>query len=144
MLDQVTDQLLGPAIPDQGPDRHFYGERLAALAGALTPHAALATLSGETPRMAKIGQGIQAFVRLQPDIAASTAVAAVRTAFGHKFFAPETGAARSTIPGHDSYGHFIDELHLCLWSLEDFLLSTKKPRTATGLFSNRCRIQHRL
>ena len=88
--------------------RHRRRDRCSVITAA-----ALAVLTLVGARNAKISQRIHAFDRSQIHAAAKAAVAAVRAAEGHKFFAPETDAAAAAVAGlHLEFG-FVDEFHGC-------------------------------
>jgi hypothetical protein len=67
--------------------------------------------------VAKIEEGGESRVDLDPDIAAVAAVAAVRSAEGDIFFAAEGKAAAAAVAGFDENLDFIYELHGSVFSL---------------------------
>jgi len=81
------------------------------VAGAVVAAAALAVLAPIGARDAKVREGIHALDALQVHAAAETAIAAIGTAEGHEFLAPETQTAATAVTGvHFEFG-FVDELH---------------------------------
>ena len=52
-----------------------------------------------------------ASVGAEDDVTALATVAAVRSAFGNKFFPPKADAARAAMPGFYKYFCFVNKLH---------------------------------
>ena len=76
---------------------------VSVCAGALRPHAVLARAGKEMLLEPKIDQRVQPAHGLGPDIAATTAIAAVRAAIFDEFLAPERDAARAAPAGANIY-----------------------------------------
>ncbi|MNE53136.1 hypothetical protein D3C80_1478440 [compost metagenome] len=110
-LGQVADDFLGAGIDHRGADRHRQGHVFTLAPGAVLAATVLPALGIETAGVAIIHQGVEVAVGLEPDRAAVTAVAAIRTTIGHEFFAAKTHAAVATVTGLHMDGHFIDEFH---------------------------------
>src|SRR3546814_13482450 len=75
------------------PDHHVG----AGTAIFLAAHAVFATLGTELPLMAKVNQGIQILVGLDPDTAAIATLTAVRPTTRDSLFAPKAGAAVAAV-----------------------------------------------
>jgi hypothetical protein len=75
------------------------------------PFAVSAVFGTETARIPVIGKGEKAFIRLQYDIAAVSAVTAVRAAFGYIFFSTEADATVATLSGGKKYFCRIYKFH---------------------------------
>src|SRR5690606_16141507 len=76
--------------------------------------AALAVVAGlglEMLLVAEVDQGVQPIGRLDPDVAALAAVAAVGAAVGNEFFATERDGARAAVAGANIDLGLIEELH---------------------------------
>ena len=116
VLGEVADLLVGIDVGNHGAYRHADGDVLAALAGHLPTHAVFAAHGAEHALMAEIDKGVEAFIGKQPDAAAVGTVTAVGTAKGDEFLAAEADAAVAAVAGLDSYGGFVDELHV--WGRE--------------------------
>jgi hypothetical protein len=71
-----------------GTQRHLDIQVFTTFAGAIAATTTFTAFSLETPREAKIGQGIEIGVPNQIDTAAITAVTAIRTTEFDVFFAP--------------------------------------------------------
>ena len=111
VLGEITNLLGGFHVHDNGADRHANGGIAACLAGHLPAHAVLAALGAKLALVAKIDQGVQAFVGDQPDAAAGRAITPIRTAKWNEFLAAKADAAIAAIAGLDANTGFIDELH---------------------------------
>src|SRR5690606_14626769 len=61
--------------------------------------------------VAEVDQGVQPIGRLDPDVAALAAVAAVGAAVGNEFFATERDGARAAVAGANIDLGLIEELH---------------------------------
>ena len=96
---------------DLGADGHLDDEVLAAGAGAVRAGAALAARGAEMLGVAEVDQRIEAGHRLEDDIAALAAVAAVGPAEFDELLAPEADRARSAGAGlHVDLG-LVEEMH---------------------------------
>src|SRR5690606_15025139 len=82
----VTEQFLGIRLVDTGAHRHTDLEVGAAGTGAVTLAAVGAGLRAVARLEAEVDQGIEIVVGDQPDAAAITAIAAIRTAAIDEFF----------------------------------------------------------
>ena len=110
-IGQVRQHLIGIHIDDGSPHRHQQHHVIGGFAGHLTPLAGLAIAGLENALVAVIHQGVQIGIRLHHHTAASPAVAAIRPAEFHVFFAAETQAAITALTGVNFNGGFIDKLH---------------------------------
>jgi hypothetical protein len=96
---------------DLRADRHFYHQVVRALAGAVLAHAVTAALRLEVLCVAKIDQGVEAGNRLEHDVPALAAVAAVRTAILDEFLSPEADRAGAAGAGlHVDLG-LVEKMH---------------------------------
>src|SRR6185312_14259582 len=110
-LGHVVEHRLAGLVEDLGADRHLDHAILALVAGAARAHAVMAVLGPEMLRVAEIDQGVEVGHRLDPDIAAAPAIAAVGAAELDEFLAPERDAARPAMAaGHVDLG-LIEKLH---------------------------------
>jgi hypothetical protein len=75
------------------------------------PFAVSAGFSTKPARIPVIGKGEKAFIRLQHDIAAVSAVTAVRTSFGYIFFSTEADTPVATLSGGKKYFCRIYKFH---------------------------------
>src|SRR5579871_6224168 len=98
---QVGEERLSVVGEDLGADRQLDDEILAARAGAVGAGAALAALGAEMLGVAKVDQRIEAGDRLEDDVAALAAVAAVGTAELDEFFAAKADRPGAAGPGTD-------------------------------------------
>src|SRR5580704_2525306 len=80
-----------------GPDRHAQHDIAPTGAAALAPGAAAPVLRPEMLLVAVVDQGVEIIERLENDIAALAAIAAVGTAELDEFLAPEAGRAGAAI-----------------------------------------------
>ena len=96
---QVGEQArrIGICIPNLRPDGHAYDYILAVRAMLESGHAVAAVAAGKSSLVSKCEQRVDVLVAERDDIAASAAVAAVRSAARHELFAPSADAAISAI-----------------------------------------------
>lgn len=90
-----------PLVDNPGPDRHFYRHVFTTLTGTVAALAILPAFGAERFFKTVVDQGIQVLVRFQPDIAAVTAIAAVRAAFRNIFLAAEAYATIAAVTCYD-------------------------------------------
>ena len=98
----------------------------------------LATLGFELAGVAEIDQGIEAGIGQCVHVAATAAIAAVRTTKLFVFLVPERGAAIATVASSDFDRGFINKLHWPL-SIPGECPSTQKP-AYSGLLWNQERL----
>ena len=103
----IRDDLAGRQLPDNGALRHFQDQVLSPFARAAFLFAVFAVLGFVFADMPEIHQGIQAFIYLQIDTAAVTAVTPVRTAGRNEFFPAEGYVSVSPFAAADNYLCFI-------------------------------------
>ncbi|MCY1236842.1 hypothetical protein D9M72_495150 [compost metagenome] len=107
----VDDQRLVVFLEDLGADRHLQRHVVAAGAGAVATHAVLAGLGLEVLLVAEVDQGVETVDGLHPDIAAATAIAAVRSAELDELLAPERDGACAAVAGADIDFRFVEKFH---------------------------------
>ena len=113
VVGQVCDNKAALGVLDDGAQRHLDDKvlRVFAVAQACT---ALATLRGHILALiAEIHQGGQMVVRHKDDVAAPTAIAAVRAACGHEFFAVEAHRTIAALARMEPYRGDVDKVGLC-------------------------------
>ncbi len=93
-LGEVGEDMLLVVVQDLRADRDLDDEVVAARAGPVAAGAALAARRPEMLGVAKVDQGVEALDRLEDDVAALAAVAAVRAAIFDIFLAPEAEPRR--------------------------------------------------
>src|SRR5690606_10320778 len=111
MRGQVPKLLAGGEISHDGADRDLDGDAFAAPAIHLAALTVLAPLGSKDALVAKISEGVDALVGLQPDAAAIAAIAAVGTAARHVFLAAEAHRAVAAVAGNDLDHRFVYEFH---------------------------------
>ena len=110
----IAHGLAGALVDNPGADRHFYRHVFTTLTGTVAALAILPTFGAERFFKTVVDQGVQVLVRFQPDIAAITAIAAVRTAFRNILFAAEAYATIAAVTCYDQDRCFIYKLHFTL------------------------------
>ena len=108
---EIGEQRLLVLVEDLRADRHLQHDVVAAGAVAVLAHAVAAALGLEVLRVAVVDQGVEAVHRLDDDVAAAAAVAAVRAAELDELLAPERDAAVAAVAGADVDLGFVEELH---------------------------------
>ncbi len=108
---QVADQRLVVLREDLGSGRHFQRHVGALGAGHVAAHAMRAGLGLEMLLVAIVDQRVQPVDRLQPDIAAAAAIAAIRPAELDEFFAPERHRTGAAVAGADVNLGLIEKFH---------------------------------
>ena len=93
------------------PTGTLIDEIVAAGAGAVRPGAALAARGPEMLGVAEVDQGVEAVDRLEDDVAALAAVAAVGAAIFDIFLAPEADRAGAAGAGADEDLGLVEEVH---------------------------------
>ena len=96
---------------DLGADRDLDDEIVAAGAGAVGAGAALAARGAEMLGVAKVDQGVEAGHRLEDDVAALAAVAAVRSAEFDELLAPEADRAGAAGARADEDLGLVEKMH---------------------------------
>ena len=114
MLSHIAHDFAGALIDNTGPYRHFDRHVFTTFTGTVATLAILSTLSAEGFFKTVIDQGVQVFVRFQPDITTITTVAAVRAASRDIFFTAEANATIAAITCYDQDCCFINKLHFTL------------------------------
>ena len=110
-LGEVGEDMLLVVGQDLGADRHLDDQILAAGAGLVAAGAALAARRPEMLGVAKVDQRIEALDRLEDDVAALAAVAAVGPAIFDELLAPEADRARPARAGADVDLGLVEEMH---------------------------------
>ena len=108
---EVGEDMLLVVGEDLGSDRDLDDEVVAAGAGAVLARAALAARSPEMLGVAEVDQRIEAVDRLEDDVAALAAVAAVWAAIFDIFLAPEADRAGAAGAGADEDLGLVEEVH---------------------------------
>ena len=121
-LGQVADQRLVVFLVDLRAGRHLQRDVGALGAGHVAAHAVHAGLGLEVLLVAVVDQRVQPVDRLDPDVAAAPAVAAVRPAELDEFLAAERHRAGAAVAGADVDFRLVEEFHLndndlLLWNL---------------------------
>ena len=114
VLGHITHRLAGALIDDASPYRYLHRYVFTAFTGTVTALTVLPALSAERLLKTVVDQGVEVFVRLKPDVAAVTAVTAVRAASRDIFFAAEANATIAAIACYDQDRCFINKLHFTL------------------------------
>src|SRR5690606_9937119 len=96
---------------DLRADRHLQRHAGAVRAGAVAAHAMRADGRLEVLLEAEIDQRVEAVDGLHPHVAAAPAVAAVRAAEFHEFFAAERDSPCPAVAGAEIDFCFVQELH---------------------------------
>ena len=121
LFGQVADQRLVILGINLRAGRHSQRHIGALGAAAVAAHAMDAGLGAKMLLVAIVDQRVQTVDHLDPDIAATTAIATVRPAEFDEFLAPERDGTRAPIAGADVNLGLIEEFHrktrfLLLWS----------------------------
>ena len=103
--------LAGFKVLYQSSGRYDDLKILRAAAGALVARAVPAVLGDLMLPVFQIQQGMMRFCRPQNDVAALTAITAIRTAFGDELFPPEAHASRAAVSPPDKYLCFVNKSH---------------------------------
>jgi len=112
---QVGDHVAAVQVRDYGADRHPQDQILGTLAVAVRAAPLFAVVGLEFARIAVIDQGVDVAVGYGVDAAATTAVAAIRSAERDELFAAERGGPVATLAGDHFDFCFVDEFHeVCL------------------------------
>ena len=113
VVGQVGDDKAALCVLDHSAQRHLDDQILGIFAVAQAC-AALAALRGHILALiAEVHQGGQMVVRHKDDVAAPAAVAAVRAACGHEFFAVEAHRAIAALARMEPYRGDVDKVSLC-------------------------------
>ena len=110
-LGEIGEDMLLVVGKDLGADGNLDHQVLASGAGLVAPGAALAAGRLEMLGVAKVDQRIEALDRLEDDVAALAALAAVRTAIFDIFLAPEADRARPSAARADEDLGLVEEMH---------------------------------
>ena len=110
-LGQVTDQRLVVVLVDLRAGRDLQRHVGALGAGHVAAHAVHAGLGLEMLLVAVVDQRVQAVDRLDPDVAAAPAVAAVRPAELDEFLAAERHRASAAVAGAYVDFRLVEEFH---------------------------------
>jgi len=108
----VDDQSFVVFLEDLRADRDLQRHVFAIGTRAVAAHAMRAGLGLEMLLEAEVDQRVEAVDRLHPDIAATTAVAAVRTAEFDELFAPKRDSTGATVARANIYLSFVEKFHL--------------------------------
>ena len=107
----LADEFLGVGVEHTRPDRYTDVDALALVPGHLPPHAILSTLGAMMALMPEIDQRVQAAVGYKEDMAAITAITAVRTTLRDELLTAKTYTAVPAVAGLDLDNCLIDKLH---------------------------------
>jgi hypothetical protein len=110
-LGEVGEDVLALIVEDLGAHRDPDDEILAARAGPVLAGTALAARCLEMLGVAEVDQGIEALDRLEDDVAALAAVAAIRPAIFDIFLPPEAHRSRPARAGADEDLGLVEEMH---------------------------------
>ena len=110
-MGEVADQRLVVLGEDLGAGRHLQRHVGALGAVAVAAHAVHAGLGLEVLLVAIVDQRVEAGDRLDPDVAAAAAVAAVRSPELDEFLAAERYRAGTAVAGADIDLGLVEELH---------------------------------
>ena len=108
---QIGDDGFFVLIKDFGSHGHAQHNRIAILAGALTPHAGLTVFREKVLLVAEIDQCVQAFDRLNHNVTTPAAIAPIGTAVLHVFFTPKRDATAASCTGANVDFGEIEKLH---------------------------------
>ena len=108
---EVGEERLAVLLVDLRAGRHLHHHVGAVGAVAVLAHAAAAVLGLEVLLVAVVDQRVEAVDRLDHDVAALAAVAAVRPAELDEFLAPERHAAVAAVAGADIDLGLVEEFH---------------------------------
>ena len=108
---EVEQHVLAILGQDLRPDGHLDDQILAARAGAVLPRSAAAAGRAEMLGVAEVDQRVQPGDRLEHDVAALAAIAAVRAAIFDELFAPEADGAGAARAGADEDLGLVEEMH---------------------------------
>lgn len=110
-LVEIGQQGLAVLIEHLGAGRDLQHHLVAIAAMTVAPHAVMAGPGLEVLLVAEVDQGVQALDRLDPDVAAPAAVAAVRSAIFDELLAPERHRPRPAIAGADIDLALVEKFH---------------------------------
>ncbi len=108
---EVGEDILLVVVEDLGADRDPDDEVPAAGAGLVAAGAALAARRLEMLGVAEVDQRVEALDRLEDDVAALAAIAAVGAAIFDIFLAPEADRAGAAGAGADEDLGLVEEMH---------------------------------
>ena len=138
---QIADDFFGITICDDRTDRHRYFEIRTALARAIAARALYSAVGFVVSLDPEIGQCVDPRFGDQPDRAAVTPIATIRTAQRDELFTPETDAAVPSVSGTDPDTGFVNKFHDDLISDGDLIIGKllaekmKKPRQSEAIQS---------
>ena len=113
VVGQVCDNKTALCVLDHGAQRHL-DDQIFGIFAVAQACAALAALRGHILAfIAEIHQSGQMIVRHKDDVAAPAAVAAVRAACGHEFFAVEAHRTIAALARMEPYRGDVDKVSLC-------------------------------
>ena len=101
LMGHVRDDFAGFSLTDNGALGNLYHKVLAVSAVTAVVSAGFSVLCTILADEAEIIERVQTVIHLKDQIAAATAVAAVRTAGRNEFFAPEADMAVTAVAGTD-------------------------------------------
>src|SRR5436190_19312268 len=100
---EIKQKFVGFGVEHLRSDRDLHRPRFAVLPGTIRAFAMAAAFCLVLGIISKVEQGVQAFVRLDPDIAADTAVASRGAAAWNEFLAAKRRNAVSAVAGLHLY-----------------------------------------
>ena len=124
-LGEVVNELAGFLVVQSGTDGDLEGDGFSIESGAVGSEAVLATLGLVLGVIAEMDEGVVALRGDHDNVAATSAVAAGRTAAGNELFAAEGHAAIAAVAGFYFDSCFIDE-HGLQFSVVSYQLSGVK------------------
>ena len=113
VVGQVCDNKAALGVLDHSAQRHLDDQILGIFAVAQACAALAALRRCILALVAEIHQGGQMVVRHKDDVAAPAAVAAVRAACGHEFFAVEAHRTIAALARMEPYRGDVDKVSLC-------------------------------
>ena len=107
----IADGGLAVFLENLRSHRHFQHDVIGIGAMAGTAHAVAAGSGLEMLLVAIVDEGVQIFHRLDPNVAAMPAIAAIRAAAFNEFFAPEADGARTPVARADVDFALVEKFH---------------------------------
>jgi hypothetical protein len=107
--DQVGQHFIGLLIDDDGADRKGHDHILSSSSGAIGGASLATDFRFVVFLVAEVEERRHARRRFKHDIAAVAAIATVRSAARHEFFASKTACAVAAVAGFDMDTDFIDK-----------------------------------
>ena len=112
-LGQIEQHRLALVVQYLRADRHMDDQIIAARTGAVLAHAAATARGFEMLAIAKVDQRVQPGHRLEDDVAALAAIAAIRAAIFDIHFAAKAYRPRAAGAGAEVNFGLIEKMHRC-------------------------------